>query len=385
MFHPGGHLFPLIPAKAGIQGRGAKSRVPAFADERNRLSEPSVLSKVLSEPMNDVAINLGLADAAVAFIIAIALSVAIIVAIRPSLRRIALAKPNARSSHTVPTPQGGGAAVVAATIIAAAAASLLVRTGAATFTSLLPLLIAVILIAAVGVADDIRPICVAPRFLLQALSVALVICTLPETLRSAPFIPLWIERLVLIVGGLWFVNLVNFMDGLDWMTVAEVVPITAALAFFGALGYLPATPTIISLALCGAMIGFAYFNRPVAKLFLGDVGSLPIGLLLGWLLVELAGRGALAAAILLPLYYLADATITLVPPPPQRRKIWHAHRSHFYQRATDRGFTVRQIVARVFSVNIALAALAFFTLTHPARSAKRPRSFAARPWSDGYC
>jgi UDP-N-acetylmuramyl pentapeptide phosphotransferase/UDP-N-acetylglucosamine-1-phosphate transferase len=315
--------------------------------------------------MSDVAIELGPADAAAAFIVAIALSVAIIVAIRPSLQRIALAKPNARSSHTVPTPQGGGAAVVAATIVAAAGALFWSAPAATIFASLLPLFAAVIVIAAVGAADDIRPIGVAPRFLLQALSVALVICTLPETLRIAPFMPLWIERLVLIVGGLWFVNLVNFMDGLDWMTVAEVVPITAALAMFGTLGYLPATPAIISLALCGAMIGFAIFNRPVASLFLGDVGSLPIGLLLGWLLVALAGRGALAAAILLPLYYLADATITLARRLRNGEKVWRAHRSHFYQRATDRGLTVRQVVARVFFVNIALAALAFFTLLAP--------------------
>ena len=65
---------------------------------------------------------------------------------------------------------------------------------------------------------------------------------------------------------MWFVNLVNFMDGLDWMTVAEVVPITAALAMIGAFGLLPPAETIISFALCGAMIGFAYFNRPVARL-----------------------------------------------------------------------------------------------------------------------
>jgi UDP-N-acetylmuramyl pentapeptide phosphotransferase/UDP-N-acetylglucosamine-1-phosphate transferase len=314
--------------------------------------------------MREGAIDIGPVDAGIAFFVAIALSVTIIVIIRPSLQRIALAKPNARSSHTVPTPQGGGAAVVAATIIAAGCAFLL-SPSAAAFASWLPLLAAVILIAAVGAADDIRQIGVAPRFLLQALSVALVICTLPEALRVAPFMPLWIERLVLIVGGLWFVNLVNFMDGLDWMTVAEVVPITAALAIFGACGVLPATQTVISLALCGAMIGFAYFNRPVAKLFLGDVGSLPIGLLLGWLLIELAGRGALAAAILLPLYYLADATITLARRLRNGEKVWHAHRSHFYQRATDRGFSVRQVVARVFAVNIALAALAVFTLTTP--------------------
>ena len=65
-------------------------------------------------------------------------------------------------------------------------------------------------------------------------------------------------------------------------------------------------------ALSGAMLGFAPFNRPVAKIFLGDVGSLPIGLLAGWCLLQLAWHQQFAAALLLPLYYLADATVTLV-------------------------------------------------------------------------
>ena len=104
------------------------------------------------------------------------------------------------------------------------------------------------------------------------------------------------------------------------------------------------------------MIGFAYFNRPVARLFLGDVGSLPIGLLLGWLLLLVATSGHLAAAILLPLYYLADATITLLRRLIRREPVWQAHRTHFYQLATDRGFTVMQVVTRVFFVNVVLAA-----------------------------
>jgi UDP-N-acetylmuramyl pentapeptide phosphotransferase/UDP-N-acetylglucosamine-1-phosphate transferase len=164
---------------------------------------------------------------------------------------------------------------------------------------------------------------------------------------------------------LWFVNLVNFMDGLDWMTVVEVVPITAALAVIGLLGYLPWQNTLISLALCSAVLGFAFFNRPVAKLFLGDVGSLPIGLLLGWLLLVLAGSGGRVAALLLPLYYLADTTITLVRRAANREVVWLAHRSHFYQRATDRGFRVIDVVARVFAVNLALAALALATILLP--------------------
>jgi len=76
-----------------------------------------------------------------------------------------------------------------------------------------------------------------------------------------------------LLAGLWFVNLVNFMDGLDWMTVAEVVPITCQMIVFGSLGEFPASSTIVAAALCGAMVGFAPFNRPVAKVFLGDVGA----------------------------------------------------------------------------------------------------------------
>ena len=210
-----------------------------------------------------------------------------------------------------------------------------------------------------------RPIAVAPRLLVQALAVAAVIYALPDSLRVLPVLPWWIERALLFVGTLWFVNLVNFMDGIDWMTVAEVVPVTAALAAIGLVDTLPPQAIAASLALCGAMIGFAYFNRPVARLFLGDVGSLPIGLVLGWLLIVLAGSGGRAAALLLPLYYVADSTITLLRRFIAREKVWEAHRSHFYQRATDRGFTAIDVVRRVFFVNLVLAALALLTVMRP--------------------
>ena len=106
------------------------------------------------------------------------------------------------------------------------------------------------------------------------------------------------------------------------------------------------------------MIGFAPFNRPVAKVFLGDVGSLPIGLLLGWCLLELAYRGHLIAALLLPLYYLSDATATMLRRLIAGDKIWIAHRTHFYQRATANGFTVRGVVGTVFALNLGLVGLA---------------------------
>lgn len=275
-------------------------------------------------------------------------------AIRPLLLRVALAKPNARSSHRIPTPQGAGIAVVAATLFVAAASIALA--GDAT----IPLAVfgATLFIAAVGFADDVRSIPVLPRLLLQGAAVAVVIFAAPESLRVVPACPLWLERTLLLLAGLWFVNLVNFMDGLDLMTVAEIVPITGAVVLLGWLSDLPASTTLVAAALFGAMLGFAPFNRPVAKIFLGDVGSLPIGLLVGWCLLQLAWHQQFAAALLLPLYYLADATVTLLRRMARREPFWAAHRSHFYQRATDNGFSVSRVVGEVFALNIVLAALA---------------------------
>lgn len=284
----------------------------------------------------------------------------VILLLRPLLAKYAMVRPNARSSHKIPTPQGGGIAVIAATIGAVMLSSQF--GGIRLDAGLLTVFAATIFIASVGAVDDLHPIPVVPRLLLQAVAIAIVLASLPKEFQLFGFLPFWGERALLLIAGLWFVNLVNFMDGLDWMTVAEIVPMTAALALFGIAGNLHGNTAIAAFALGGALIGFAPFNRPVAKLFLGDVGSLPIGLLTGWCLLQLAGNGHLVAALLMPLYYLSDATITLFRRIGNGEEIWTAHRTHFYQRATDNGFTVMRVVAEVFVLNIALAILAAITV-----------------------
>jgi UDP-N-acetylmuramyl pentapeptide phosphotransferase/UDP-N-acetylglucosamine-1-phosphate transferase len=295
------------------------------------------------------------------------LSALLIAVLRPWLLRYAVARPNARSSHKIPTPQGGGIAVVVATITGTCCTLYLFAGAFVGSEMLLPVFIAVVLTACLGAADDIHSIEVFPRLAFQAVATAIVIYAMPSELRVLSMVPLWVERLLLLICGLWFINLVNFMDGLDWMTVAEVVPITVTLTVIAELGGLPSQAAAVAVSLCGAMIGFAFFNRPVAKLFLGDVGSLPIGLLLGWLLLLVASRGYLAAAILMPLYYLSDATITLARRLFRIEPIWQAHRTHFYQIATDHGFSVIEIIALVFVTNIGLCMLAVFTVIAPGK------------------
>jgi len=300
--------------------------------------------------------------------IAAALTALFILLLRPLLQRYAMARPNARSSHREPTPQGAGIAVIGATIAAVVGTAMFAPHLVQGPLQLSPIFACTIGLAAIGVTDDIRPLEASPRLLLQALAVAVMIAALPADLRIVSQLPWWFERILMLLGGLWFVNLVNFMDGIDWMTVAEVIPVTAALALFGFMGALSESATLVAIALCGAIIGFAPFNRPVARLFLGDVGSLPIGLLLSWLLILLAGNGHLTSAILLPLYYLADATTTLIRRMVMGERITQAHRSHFYQKAMDNGFSVYQIVGRVFAINVALACLATITLVNQSRA-----------------
>src|SRR5262249_6601415 len=153
-------------------------------------------------------------------------------------------------------------------------------------------------------------------------------------------------------------TVVKLVGGVAWVGGAKWCRGAAALGTAWWLGALGPTDAALAIGATGAMLGFAPFNRPVAKLFLGDVGSLPLGLLLFWLLTRLAANGHLAAALLLPLYYVADATATLVRRFLRRENVLRAHRTHFYQRATDLGFAVTGIVARACAVNLALAALA---------------------------
>ncbi|MBR0826102.1 glycosyltransferase family 4 protein [Bradyrhizobium manausense] len=275
----------------------------------------------------------------------------------PLLQRYALARPNARSSHRIPTPQGGGIAVIAATLLVASLWVTWMETAIP-----LTLIGATVCIALVGFADDIKSLPVLVRLVLQAGAVGAVVFTAPDDLRIVSSLPLALERGIIVLAGVWFVNLVNFMDGLDLMTVAEVVPVTAALLLLGLSGDLPWPAALIAASLCGAMIGFAPFNRPVAKVFLGDVGSLPIGLLLGWCLLQLAWHQHLAAALLLPAYYLADSTLTLCRRIARREPFWAAHRTHFYQRATDNGFGVSRVTGEVFVLNLLLALLAIVTI-----------------------
>ncbi|MGC1712693.1 MAG: glycosyl transferase [Methyloceanibacter sp.] len=284
------------------------------------------------------------------------ISAGAILILRPILVRHLLAHPNARSSHKVPTPQGAGLAVMLAVLVVSALAAYLVPL--LTVPSLVPVLAAASFLTLLGAIDDRHALCVSWRFIGQGSAALAIVLSLPEEVRILPgLLPLGVERALLVIGTIGLVNAVNFLDGLDWMTVAEVVPITLAVAAMQALGVLPAGIGLLSLALLGAMLGFAIFNRHPASIFLGDAGSLPIGLCLALMLIYVADAN-LAAALLLPMYMVADTAITLIRRMINREPFLSAHRSHFYQRAVSGGRSVTEVTTSIFVLSTALELLA---------------------------
>jgi UDP-N-acetylmuramyl pentapeptide phosphotransferase/UDP-N-acetylglucosamine-1-phosphate transferase len=284
------------------------------------------------------------------------LSVLLILILRPILVRYLLVQPNTRSSHSVPTPQGAGLAVMASVFAGCALGLLYLAQGAQ--PGLLGVLVAATGLMLLGAIDDAYGLSVWSRLTGQLLAALVAVGALPAEFRVLPdLMPAGVEDALMVLGIIWFVNAINFLDGLDWMTVAQVVPMTLGVAVLHALGAVPGSVALLALALLGATLGFAIFNKHPASIFLGDAGSLPIGLLLAFMLIFVA-KANLAAALLLSLYTLADATLTLFRRLLKGERVYAAHRTHFYQRAVAEGLRVPQVTARVFVLGLLLASLA---------------------------
>ena len=287
-------------------------------------------------------------------------SAVMIAALMPLLRRYALARPNARSSHAVPTPQGAGAAIIAVPIVILAFGYLTQDQGE--WQLLLAAGLAVL--ALTGGIDDVWPLPVWLRLLVQVLSAYLVVIARPEVVQIFPLLPSWLETAGLVLGLVWFINLTNFMDGIDGITVVQKSCVSLGVVLLLAIVASPAGNYVgpVAIGLLGALVGFIPFNKHVASAFMGDVGSLPIGALTGWMLIVVAADGHIAAALLLPMYYIADATVTLYRRWNRGEKLHEAHRSHFYQLVVQRGFLVPEVTNRILGLNVALGLLAFLSV-----------------------
>ena len=306
---------------------------------------------------------------AVLFFVSFLFTVLATGALLPILRRrVMLDEPNERSSHTTPTLQGGGIAVIIVVILFFVLLAMNPFDSQAVATELgsVWIILAVVGLAFISWLDDIRGVPQMVRLIIHFAAAFILLLVEPD--KGPIFqdiLPLWLDRAVAAVLWVWFINLFNFMDGIDGITGVETVSISIGIFLLaGALGW-EQIGQAYALILAGAGIGFLWWNWHPAKVFLGDVGSIPLGYLLGWLLLGLAAQGYWVQALILPLYYLVDATVTLIVRLTRGERVWEAHRDHYYQQAVQKGLSHARVANSVAIANVFLIGFTVTSLRAP--------------------
>ena len=284
-----------------------------------------------------------------------------------SLRYKLLDHPNGRSSHTQTTSLGAGIGVVATVLPAWLFMYFLLPPQNKSFEVIRWLIIiCAIILTVVSFLDDLRDLSPISRLLLQSGAVIACIEFLPGPVFQGLIgaIP---DTILSVVIWIWFINLFNFMDGIDGIAGIQTLSIGLGIYIIGAINMPFDASHGQALVLAAAAIGFLAWNWHPARIFLGDVGSIPMGFLVGWLLLNLASNGFWQAALILPFYYLVDSTLTLIKRIMKGMVVWQPHKEHFYQVAVSRGRSHSQVSSAVGIANVALVCLALFS-TMPSTS-----------------
>ena len=271
------------------------------------------------------------------FIVALILAAGLSPLVKWLLLRIDIVdQPNERSSHTIPTPRGGG--------IAVALAASLALIGAADARLAVAVVASSACLGVAGFIDDRRSVDAAVRLACQLLVPA---CVLPLLLRGMPIGDWWTWTFALgiVVWTATYVNAFNFMDGINGMAVAQTVVAGLGFAVMG-LRFSSSILVLLGVAIAGAGLGFAPFNVPRARLFLGDVGSYFIGSWLALTSVVALRAGTPPEVVVVPfVLYLLDTGITLLRRHRRGASLFSAHREHAYQRLVQAGRSHAQVSA----------------------------------------
>jgi UDP-N-acetylmuramyl pentapeptide phosphotransferase/UDP-N-acetylglucosamine-1-phosphate transferase len=267
--------------------------------------------------------------------------------------------PNHRSNHKTPTPRGGGIAI-----------TLILLPAILWIQSYLNikeyyLLASIIILATISFIDDVKPLPPLLRFLMQI--IAIIICIIPLYADSNMgiffgYLPLWLDMTICAIGWLWFINLYNFMDGIDGITTTETISISSGIIAIAAITLLPLEYIFYASCLIAVSLGFMYWNWHPAKIFMGDIGSISLGFILGYLLIKLSLAGYILPCLIIASYYLFDSTLTIIKRLINGKKIWEAHSEHLYQQAVRNGKSHSKTATYIAICNANLILMAIASL-----------------------
>jgi len=257
--------------------------------------------------------------------------------------------PNERSSHLKPVPTGGGWIINLCIV------------GIIFFLDpydKIPAIITILGLAFVSWKDDIKNLNIGIRLLFQIFFISIYFVYLYNFNFYEQSQLIHVLFIILICT--WFINIFNFMDGIDGISAIMTITICIGIVFAYISNnseYFPSFEILI-ISIC---LAFLYWNWNPAKIFLGDVGSIVLGfvciLSLYWLFLD---GNTWHWVLSLPMYYVLDTTLTLIKRLIEGKKIWQAHREHYYQKAVQSGMTHSKVVFSIIMLQILVIFTCYF-------------------------
>jgi UDP-N-acetylmuramyl pentapeptide phosphotransferase/UDP-N-acetylglucosamine-1-phosphate transferase len=277
--------------------------------------------------------------------------------------------PSHRRAHDKITPRGGGIGLVLIYCIIFPVFEY-AYSGAFIYTEkIMPIFVP---IALISFWDDVYQVSIPLRLFIHCLCACLAVMWLihPFSLFHNE-LPKYLDLIISTFAFVAFLNIYNFLDGIDGISASESIHLSCTILILCALrsdlipnvGFIIVTVTI----LLGWSIGFIVFNWQPAKIFLGDAGSISLGFLYGLclILIATAGDRLFASAAIASLYYIADGGLTIMIRFVNGEKIWEPHLKHFFQKAVKNGKSHAEVVRKIIICNFILMLLAISALYYP--------------------
>lgn len=277
-------------------------------------------------------------------------------------------RPNERSLHTRPTPRTGGLAICLASITALTLAAII---GWGARAELAWIAGAALIIGVVSFIDDRTPLPARTRLVAQLAGAGLIAGggLVPETIAwpGGGLTPgAWLGGALWVVFLVWMINLYNFMDGMDGLAGGMAV---FGFGTLGVLGLLAGDPGYAGICwvIAASAAGFLVWNFPPARIFMGDTGSSTLGLMAAALSLWAGARDLfpLWIAVLVFFPFIFDSTVTLLRRSLEGKRVWEAHRTHYYQRLVQTGWTHRRTTLWEYAAMAVCAAGAVSALRAP--------------------
>jgi UDP-GlcNAc:undecaprenyl-phosphate/decaprenyl-phosphate GlcNAc-1-phosphate transferase len=271
----------------------------------------------------------------------------LLVLVSPPVRRFVLDRPNERSLHQTPVPRTGGLSILAGSGVSIPFID----------TPELAVLLLVFFLAIVSFVDDLISLPSLFRLIAHLGAGGVMLFLLAPRPEILMFV-----TLLLAIG--WITNLFNFMDGADGLAGGMAV-IGFGVYAIATYAHGHASLTTLNLALSMSAFAFLFLNFHPARIFMGDVGSVPLGFaaatlgIAGWK----AGAWTLCFPLLVFSPFIVDATLTLLSRLLRRERVWIAHRDHYYQRLVRMGFGHRKTALAEYLLMAASAAIALSVRT----------------------